>query len=144
MYRWHRRIGLAVFIAIIAWALSGLSHPIMSRINPRPVAMAPPVSAAAIAELAPLSAALLANGIADFEQAQLLNIDGASFYRVEQGDNKIYINARSGQRAALNDKAYAQHLARYYLGDDASNVASVELITAFNEDYLYINRFLPV
>ncbi len=144
LYRWHRRIGLAVFVAIIAWALSGLSHPIMSRINPRPVAMVPPVSAAAIAELAPLSAALLANGIADFEQVQLLNINGASFYRVEQGDNKTYINARSGQRAELNDKAYAQHLARYYLGDDASKIASVELITAFNEDYLYINRFLPV
>jgi len=87
---------------------------------------------------------LLANGITDFEQVQLLNINGGSYYRVEQGDNKTYINARSGQRAELNDKAYAQHLARYYLGDDASKIASVELITAFNEDYLYINRFLPV
>ena len=144
LYRWHRRIGLAVFIAIIAWALSGLSHPIMSRINPRPVAMVPPVSVAAIAELAPLSSALLANDIAEFEQAQLLNIDGGSFYRIELGANTTYINARSGQRAELNDKAYAQHLARYYLGDDASKIASVELITAFNEDYLYINRFLPV
>ena len=144
LYRWHRRIGLAVFVAIIAWALSGLSHPIMSRINPRPVAMVPPVSAAAIAELAPLSAALLANGIAEFEQVQLLNINGGSFYRVEQGDNSTYINARSGQRAKLNDRAYAQQLARYYLGDEASKIASVELITAFNEEYLYINRFLPV
>ena len=144
LYRWHRRIGLTVFVAIIAWALSGLSHPIMSRINPRPVAMVPPVSAAAIAELTSLSATLLANGIADFEQMQLLNINGASFYRVGQGANTTYINARSGQRAELNDKAYAQHLARYYLGDDASKIASVELMTAFNEDYLYINRFLPV
>jgi len=144
LYRWHRRIGLVVFIAIIAWALSGLSHPIMSRINPRPVAMAPPVSAAAIASLSTLSAALLANGIADFEQAQLLNSDGASFYRVEHGDNTTYINARGSQRAELNDRAYAESLARYYLGDDTSKIASVELITAFNEDYLYINRFLPV
>ena len=144
LYRWHRRIGLAVFVAIIAWALSGLSHPIMSRINPRPVAMVPPVSVAAIAELAPLSAALSANGITEFEQAQLLNIDGGSFYRVEHGDNKTYINARSGQRAGLNDRAYAQQLARYYLGDDASKIVSVELMTAFDEEYLYINRFLPV
>ena len=144
LYRWHRRIGLAVFVAIIAWALSGLSHPIMSRINPRPVAMVPPVSAAATAELAPLSEALSANGITEFEQAQLLNINGESFYRVEHGDNTSYINARSGQRAELNDKAYAQRLARYYLGDDASKIASVELMTAFNEEYLYINRFLPV
>ena len=144
LYRWHRRIGLAVFVAIIAWALSGLSHPIMSRINPRPVAMVPPVSAAATAELAPLSVTLLANGITEFEQAQLLAINGGSFYRVEHGNNTSYINARSGQRAELNDKAYAQQLARYYLGDDASKIASVELMTAFNEDYLYINRFLPV
>lgn len=144
LYRWHRRIGLAVFIAIIAWALSGLSHPIMSRINPRPVAMVPPVSAAAIAELAPLSAALSANGITEFEQVQLLNINGGSFYRVEQGANTTYINAHSGQRAEINDKAYAQQLARYYLGDDASKIASIELITAFDEEYLYINRFLPV
>ncbi len=144
LYRWHRRIGLAVFIAIIAWALSGLSHPIMSRINPRPVAMVPPVSTADIAGLAPLSATLSGNGIAEFEQAQLLNINGETFYRVEQGANTTYINAHSGQRAEINDKAYAQQLARYYLGDDASKIASIELITAFDEEYLYINRFLPV
>jgi len=144
LYRWHRRIGLAVFIAIIAWALSGLSHPIMSRINPRPVAMHPPVSTGAIADLSPLSAALLANGIAELAQAQLLNIDGDSFYRVEHGDSTTYINARSGLRADLNDRTYAESLARYYLGDELSNIASIELITAFDEDYLYINRFLPV
>jgi len=144
LYRWHRRIGLAVFIAIIAWALSGLSHPIMSRINPRPVAMAPPQSVAAIAELAPLSASLSANGITEFNQAQLLAINGGSYYRVEQGANTTYINAQSGRRAELNDKAYAQQLARYYLDDDASKIASIELITTFDEEYLYINRFLPV
>ena len=144
LYRWHRRIGLMVFVAIIAWALSGLSHPIMSRINPRPVAMVPPVSAAATAELAPFSETLLANGITEFEQAQLLNIDDGSFYRVEHGDNTTYINARSGQQTTLNDKAYAQQLARHYLGDEASKIASIELITAFDEEYLYINRFLPV
>lgn len=144
LYRWHRRMGLVVFVAIIAWALSGLSHPIMSRINPRPVAMVPPVSAADIAELAPLSAALLANGITEFEQAQLLNIEDGSFYRVEHGDSTTYINARSGQRVALNDKTYAQQLARYYLGDETHKVVSVERVTAFDEEYLYINRFLPV
>ncbi len=144
LYRWHRRIGLAVFVAIIAWALSGLSHPIMSRINPRPVAMVPPESVAAIAELAPLAATLLANGITEFQQAQLLNIDDDSFYRIEHGKNTTYINARSGQRAALTDKAYAQQLARYYLGDETNKVASVKRITAFDEEYLYINRFLPV
>jgi len=144
LYRWHRRIGLAVFVAIIAWAVSGLSHPVMSRINPRPVAMHPPVSTAVIDSLSPFSAALLANGIADFEQAQVFNINGESFYRVESGDNTTYINARSGQRAKLSDEDYAQKLARHYLGDDTNKVVTVELITAFDEEYLFINRFLPV
>ncbi|OUS14082.1 hypothetical protein A9Q89_01030 [Gammaproteobacteria bacterium 53_120_T64] len=144
LYRWHRRIGLAVFITIIAWAVSGLSHPVMSRLNPRPVAMQPPLSTAAIAELAPLSAALSANGIADFQQAQLLNIDDGSYYRVEHGPSTTYINARSGQRAGIDDSAYAAKLARHYLGDASSKITSVERISAFNEDYLYINRFLPV
>jgi len=144
LYRWHRRIGLAVFVAIIAWAVSGLSHPIMSRLNPRPAAMQPPVSTAAIASLAPLGATLSANGIGGFQQAQLLNIDDVSYYRVEHADHTTYIDAHSGERTDLNDSEYAQKLARYYLGDELSKVASVELITAFNEDYLYINRFLPV
>ncbi|MBQ0719719.1 MAG: PepSY domain-containing protein [Gammaproteobacteria bacterium] len=144
LYRWHRRIGLAVFVAIIAWALSGLSHPIMSRINPRPVVMHPPLSTSDIASLAPLSASLLDNGIAAFEKMQLLNIDGGSFYRVEHGDSKSYINARSGLKSPLNDDTYAQQLARHYLGDDVSEVVAVELITAFDEEYLFINRFLPV
>ncbi|MBL4780719.1 MAG: PepSY domain-containing protein [Porticoccaceae bacterium] len=144
LYRWHRRIGLAVFAAIIAWALSGLSHPIMSRLNPRPVAMQPPQSSAAIAELAPLSVALSGNGITEFRRAQLLNVDEASFYRVQHGAKVSYINARSGQQAVIDDRAYAEKLARHYLGDASSSIASIELITAFNEDYLYVNRFLPV
>ena len=144
LYCWHRRIGLAVFVAIIAWAVSGLSHPIMSRLNPRPVAMHPPASTAFIASLLPLATTLSAQGINDFQQAQLLNIDDTSYYRIEHDDNTTYINARSGQRAVLNDEAYAQKLARHYLGDDTNKIASVELITAFNEDYLFINRFLPV
>ena len=78
LYRWHRRIGLAVFVAIIAWAVSGLSHPIMSRLNPRPAAMQPPVSTAAIASLTPMAAALSANCVTCFEQAQVLNINGES------------------------------------------------------------------
>ncbi len=144
LYRWHRRIGLAVFVAIIAWAVSGLSHPIMSRLNPRPAAMQPPVSTAAIASLTPMAAALSANGITGFEQAQVLNINGESVYRVEHGANTTYINARSGRRAELSDEAYAQKLARHYLGDDASKIVAVERISAFNEDYLFVNRYLPV
>ena len=144
LHRWHRRIGLVVFVAIIAWALSGLSHPVMSRLNPRPVAMQPPVSTAAIASLSPFSVALSVNGITDFEQAQVFNINGESFYRVEHGDNTTHINASNGRRAELSDEDYAQKLARYYLGDDTNKITSVELITAFNEDYLFINRFLPV
>ncbi len=144
LYRWHKRIGLVVFTAIIAWALSGLSHPIMSRVNPRPVFMQPPVSTAAITKLAPLSIALSANGINVFEQAQVLNIKGQSLYRVEHDGIASYIHAGTGQKAELDDVTYAQDLARYYLGDEVSQVSSVELITTFNEDYLYINRLLPV
>ena len=144
LYCWHRRIGLIVFVAIIAWALSGLSHPIMSRINPRPVMMSPPVSVGSMAKLLPLSSALSLNAIDEFEQVQLINVDDTSFYRVEHGGDTSYIDASSGQRANLNDIDYAKQLARYYLGDTANKIVSVELVSAFNEDYLYINRFLPV
>ncbi|MFT6592257.1 MAG: hypothetical protein ACJAU3_000310, partial [Zhongshania sp.] len=34
LLRWHPRLGAVVGLAIIAWGLSGLAHPIISRIQP--------------------------------------------------------------------------------------------------------------
>ena len=153
LYRWHRRIGLAVFTAIIAWALSGLSHPIMARLNPRPAFMHPPVSATGINTLSPLSAALSTAGITQFEQAQILNIDSKIYYRIENKGQSHFIDAQNGQITAFNDTDYAQSLARYYMKPhlgtaiDSTAIdknATIESITQFDEEYLSINRFLPV
>ena len=41
-YRWHQQIGIWVGLAIIFWGLSGLVHPILSAINPKPLRFSPP------------------------------------------------------------------------------------------------------
>ena len=40
--RWHRRIGIVACVGVLLWCISGLMHPIMSRLNPRPVQFMPP------------------------------------------------------------------------------------------------------
>ncbi|HEY0268319.1 MAG TPA: hypothetical protein VGC12_03695, partial [Methyloradius sp.] len=40
---WHRWLGLVTCVGILLWGISGLSHPIMTRLQPVPVQFMPPV-----------------------------------------------------------------------------------------------------
>ncbi len=42
IYHWHQKLGLLFGLAIIFWGLSGLAHPIISRLNPKPIAFSAP------------------------------------------------------------------------------------------------------
>ncbi|QNM98324.1 PepSY domain-containing protein [Chitinimonas koreensis] len=145
LYRWHRRIGLCAAVAVLVWACSGLSHPIMTRLFPSAVAMQPPASDAAPGGL-PLAEAMARAGIAELTGARLIGWQDRPYWQVRRpGEHEWrYVDAADGRLVADGDARYAEMLARHYSGEQAAAVRRATLVTAFDGDYAAINRLLPV
>ncbi len=130
------------------WGLSGLGHPIISRLGPEPAAFAPPRAALQLASLQPLAVLLEKQGIAELQRARLLNWDGRAVYRIEAAGEVQYLDARSGALIADGERDYAVWLARYYAfsvsSENEDGPGAVTRVDAFDDDYLFINRLLPV
>ncbi len=130
--KFHRRIALWVAAAFLIWGMSGLIHPVMSWTNPRPVAFAPPPSAPVA--VPPLSVVKSALGDMDVQTVRIW--PGAVW---ADGD----VHALKGSKPLPDmDRDRAVTLARYYSGE-ISGVSDTTLITAFDDKYPYINRYLP-
>ena len=145
LLRWHARIGMVVGLAIIGWGLSGLSHPIISRLQPVAGAFVYTLDALPSADLLAVAEAADRAGITGAASAvRLLAWQGRPCYRLVVAGDAIWLDARSGELIPRGEQDYAVHLARHYIGDQQSAIQSVELQTAFDDDYVYVNRLLPV
>lgn len=149
--RYHRWLGLLAALPVMVWGLSGLSHPIMTRLQPQPAAMTPPSELLAVtneqrAQLPALSVLLPPLGISELQEARLLSWQSRPVWQLTLPGQaqRVYVDARDGQRLHELDKEIAVLLARHYAGEKTRAIARVELLTAFTPEYLYINRLLPV
>ena len=150
--RYHRWIGLLAALPLMVWGLSGLSHPVMSRLQPQPAAMMPPTemlggfSREQLAVVLPLSEILPGHGIDRISRARLLNWQGEAVWQVTLPGKaeRLYLRASDGALLPGMDEKVAVALARHYVGDQARAIASVQRITQFSSDYQYVNRLLPV
>lgn len=150
--RYHRWLGLLAVLPVVLWGLSGLSHPVMSRLQPQPAAMMPPAGlssgffAEEMAPVRPLSALLPGQGIHAVRQARLLRWQDRMVWQLTLPGQaeRIYMDAVSGMVVPDADKALAVSLARHFAGEPDRGITSVELITRFSDDYPYVNRLLPV
>jgi len=146
LFRYHRWFGVVSCVAVMLWGASGVMHPIMSRINPTPVNMAPPQAAVALhAALSPAEV-LARAGVSEIADLRVMTWNGVSYYQVKIPDlaERRYFEVNSGTELLNGDVKYAEYLARYFIGDRQSKLRDVSLVTKFNDDYLDINRLLPV
>lgn len=142
-YHWHQRIGLVMCVAVIAWALSGLAHPLISRINPKPV-FVPPSVPLQWQDVTPIEQLIKQRSIKQLHSLRLFQWQNRPVYRIHSEQGIAYFSATDLTEIDYGDKAYAHFMARHYLGDANSAVIDAQPIDQFNEDYLYINRYLPV
>lgn len=85
------------------------------------------------------------NRIHEFRNFRLVSFDGAVYYQVKTIDGSLrYYNAATGIFLKEGDQQYAAYMARYFLDDQSSKITSVVLQKEFDQQYKYINRFLPV
>ena len=140
-FQLHQHLGFLVSIAIIAWAVSGLSHPIITRINPSAAQFTAP-SEVLFAQT--FAAEKLNQKFGSIEALRLFHFFGKNIARVETDTETLYLNALTLDVLQNFERDYAIALAQHFVGDANSAIASVTIIEAFDDDYLHINRLLPV
>lgn len=143
---WHRRIGVATCVGIVLWALSGVSHPIMTHLQPVPVAFTAPANPLNIPTNFNAKAILSAQHIDHFEKLAFISLNSKTYLRVsEQALSPArYFDVANGQELIHGDIQYANMLASHFTGQVAENITKTELVTTFSDDYHEVNRLLPV
>ena len=149
LFRNHRWFGVVACVAVMTWAASGVMHPIMSRLNPQPVnAQAPQTPPLLHGALTP-SEVLTRAGIKEISSLRVLAWKDVSYYQVDiAGQNtRRYFEVNSGQELPDGDAHYAEFLARHFVyGEQGKGKVTgiTQLEQFFDDDYLSVNRLLPV
>lgn len=146
LYIWHQWIGIAACLILFAWSFSGFLHPIMSWTQPRPVQMFYKTDALTADKIGVSpSDALRQNNIENFSRFNTVSFGGESFYQIEPSKNAplVYLNSKTGAKLDDGDAKFAEHLARYYTGDDKSKIREIKYLTEFSDNYNWTNRLLP-
>jgi uncharacterized iron-regulated membrane protein len=143
---WHRRLGIVTCFGVLMWGLSGLSHPIMTRLQPSPVAFSPPVQMVALQGSTSPREILEQHAVAELQRLNVVSFNQENYYRVSVGPSQSarYFAVDSGQELMDGDRLYAEYLASHYTGLPLQNVHQSRLVTAFSDDYHELNRLLPV
>ncbi len=143
---WHRWIGVIACIGMVLWGLSGASHPIMTRLQPVPKHMMPPLQLVDLSAAKALPQVLSDHHIAQFNHISLATLAGVSYYRVSlpKQAEALYLDVVNGVSQSGLESAHAIDLACYYTGLPASAVKAVRKIDTFETDYHPVNRLLPV
>ncbi|WP_150002239.1 PepSY domain-containing protein [Iodidimonas gelatinilytica] len=139
-------------MAALLWGLSGLSHPIMVWLSPRPASFSTPVwplelggaqAPGAIMEGAGISSAVEVRAVRTGPEAAKTAND---YYLIREGADgpRRYFNPQTGAEQPDGDRMRAEALARYYSGDQSSPIKSADYLTQHTADYPANNPLLPV
>ncbi len=147
LVRWHRQLALIVVLPLLAWSLTGLLHPIMTRWQPSAAAMAPPpeiINAPSDTswQALPAPAAVLPKDLV-MTELRPLTWQGVAYWVVGGADGtRQYFRARDGQLRDI-EPALMTALARHFTGISTGE-PELQFITAFSAEYPFVNRYLPV
>ena len=143
--RGHRVVAWVALLALACFALTGLLHPLMTRFQPKPVQALPPPAPIA-AELPSPAAALQAAGMQELAGLRLIADGQRWLWRARAPEGRVvYLDAGSGAAEPADaEQRHAERLARWYSGEAQAPLAAVERLDAFDGDYGYVNRLLPV
>ena len=140
---WHRRLALLACLGVFTWAASGMLHPLMSALQPRPAQFVAPRPALPLEQLRAPAQVLATAGVPAVAGLRLLVLDGQPYYqaRLPGQSEPRYWHARTGAPADLAAR-HAESLAAHYLGEDAG-LRYRGSLTGFSSEYAFINRLLP-
>jgi uncharacterized iron-regulated membrane protein len=143
---WHRWLGVFACIGVLMWGLSGLSHPIMSRLQPKPVAFAAPQATFDLTGTRTPKQILADHQMSTFTHLSLSRILDKTYLRVAVGNATParYFDVMTGDELPNGDALNARALALHFTGRSEDEIESATFITGFSDDYHAVNRLLPV
>lgn len=143
-YSKHQWLGLIGGISLLVWGLSGLTHIAMVLFGPQQAAFMPPVAEVAFEGARPIAETLAEQGIAEAVAVKTVPAPGGGvLWQVTGEGERRYFRPADGREIPDGDQAQAEFLARHYLATDRV-ITAARLQTAFDADYSWVNRLLPV
>ena len=143
---WHRWLGIFACVGVLMWGLSGISHPIMSRLQPKPAVFVAPQATFNLADALTPKAILSQHKIRAFSHLSLSRVAEQTYLRVGTMQNMParYFDIKTGNELEYGDEINAKALASHFTGIAADQIASAHLVSQFDADYHPVNRLLPV
>ena len=147
LYRLHKALKWPVVIFSFLWLTSGALHPVLSMIRPRPAMRTAPTETL---KQQPKQEDLIAlNKIiknAPLNHLRYLRFNNNDYlqFRLSGTQSCRYLNLKTKTELIDGEKIYAKELAAYYLQDFKSPASYDGIVEAFDKNYSFINRFLPV
>lgn len=141
----HQMLVWVALLALLAFVLSALTHPIMVWTGPQAKQFMPPQMQldASLAEKIP--SILSQSNIEKSLVAKVVPTQAEPMLQltIDEKLPRRYFSLNTGAEVANHDKQQAIWLARYYTGE-ASEVSDITLITEFSNEYPWVNRLIPV
>lgn len=142
----HRALALFGFAAMLLWGASGLLHPWLTTFGVQQAVFAPPQRALNLNQAWPFQQLLRQTGIEQAQSVRLAVGESANLLQVTESQfaPRRYFDLNTGLELPNHDPVYAAFLARHYLNAPYAEIAKVERIETFSNDYPSVNRLLPV
>lgn len=144
--RWHRGLSWLGGITLLLFAVSGISHTVMTWTGPRAVTFFPPKTTVQAHHVRRIPAILQHHSIDRAMVVKIVPSDTGALLQVTTSDQspRRYFNLVSGEEMPSHDAVQAVWLARYYTGLTHASVESIAFQTQFDGTYPWVNRLLPV
>lgn len=147
IYSYHKYLAFFTIIPVIFWSISGMMHPFMSHFFKPEITRnyleKQTIDTAKIKFT--LKEVLDQNNLKEIKNFRIVNFNQQFYYQVKNKTNDLlYFNTSNASLLKNGDARYAEWLARYFLDDQNSKISNAEVLSDFDQQYKYINRYLPV
>lgn len=144
--RWHNWFGWVGGIALLIFALSGMTHPLMSWTGPKAASFFPPQAKMNVSDAVIIPRILARHSISNALMVKIVPSNKHSVLQVTQSNDepRRYFDLTTYEELLGYDKEQAQWLARYYTGLKESPIKNITFQTEFDAAYPWVNRLLPV
>ena len=146
LWQAHQWLGLATCVALLLWGLTGVLHPLMSRLQPQPARRQAPALSVSLSGARPVAQVLAQHGLPQVQSLSVVRIAGEPAYRVTLPGSAWprYFALNDGHELANAEPRYAVQLAQHYTGLEHAPALQAQWVNAFDDDYPAVNRLLPV
>jgi hypothetical protein len=143
---WHRLLVWPALLAIIVFVTSAFMHLLLTWTGPQTAINKPPQQVFASTDVNAIPSILREHHIARADIVKLVPSAQEPLLQITENalSPRRYFSLRTGKEIPGQDEQQARWLANYYLNDTSRAIQSITFQTAFDHDYPWVNRLLPV